>query len=191
MKKYLKNWKRNAVVAAVLVFICTGVFLNWSYNQKAETATLTQSLDAEQVLGDSTLVIGDVELDPAQTVAATEPNLTDYFAALRLSRQEGRDQAVATLQESIAYEDQESIKAQYVEQLNSIVNVALDEAQIESLLLAKGFEDCVTYISDDVVSVAVSAPAEGLDQVSVARIADVVTSQTDYKLADVRIIEVK
>ena len=191
MKKYLKNWKRNAVVAAVLVFICTGVFLNWSYNQKAETATLTQSLDASQVLGDSTLVIGDVELDPAQTVAATEQNITDYFAALRLSRQEGRDQAVATLQESIAYEDQESVKAQYVEQLNSIVNVALDEAQIESLLLAKGFEDCVTYIADDVVSVAVSAPAEGLDQVSVARIADVVTSQTDYKLADVRIIEVK
>ena len=191
MKK-LQNWKRNAVVAAVLLFICTGVYLNWSYNQKAETATLTQSLDAEQVLGDSTLVIGDVELDPAQTVAATEQNnLTDYFAALRLSRQEGRDQAVATLQESIAYEDQEVIKSQYAEQLNNIVNVALDEAQIESLLLAKGFDDCVTYISDDVVSVAVSAPTEGLDQVSVAMIADVVTSQTDYKLGDVRIIEVR
>ena len=44
----MKAWKRNAVIATVLVFICAGVYLNWSYNQKEKTPELTQTLSAEQ-----------------------------------------------------------------------------------------------------------------------------------------------
>ena len=70
-------------------------------------------------------------------------------------------------------------------------NTALSEAQIESMVIAKGFADCVTYITDDTVSVAVAAPAEGLSEADAALISDVVRSQTDYPLSQVRIIEVK
>ena len=28
-----KLWKRNAVVAVVLLFVCVGVYLNWSYHR--------------------------------------------------------------------------------------------------------------------------------------------------------------
>ena len=59
------------------------------------------------------------------------------------------------------------------------------------MINAKGFSDCVTYMADDTVSVAVSAPAEGLSTADVALISDVVTSQTDYDLSQVRVIEVK
>ena len=55
----MKQWKRNAVIATVLLFICAGVYLNWSYNQKEKAPELTQTLNAEQVMGDSTLVIAD------------------------------------------------------------------------------------------------------------------------------------
>ena len=71
------------------------------------------------------------------------------------------------------------------------VGTALSEAQIESLVIAKGYDDCVTYINDGVVCVAVSAPAEGLSDADAALISDIVTSQTDYMLSQVRIIEVK
>ena len=47
------------------------------------------------------------------------------------------------------------------------------------------------YITDDTVSVAVAAPAEGLSEADAALISDVVCSQTDYPLSQVRIIEVK
>ena len=62
---------------------------------------------------------------------------------------------------------------------------------MESLVIAKGFADCVTYMQDDVVCVAVSAPADGLSQADVALISDLVTAQTYYPLSQVRIIEVK
>ena len=75
--------------------------------------------------------------------------------------------------------------------LNEIVGTALSEAEIESLVIAKGYDDCVTYINDGVVCVAVSAPADGLGDADAALISDIVTSQTDYPLSQVRIIEVK
>ena len=190
--KALRNWRRNAVVATVLLFICAGVYLNWSYTRTASTADLTDSLDAAQVLGETTLVLGSADDADTEVVSGTEQYAaTDYFASVRLSRQEMRDQAVSTLQETMAYEDSTQEKSECAAALDVIVNTALEEAQIESLVIAKGFEDCVTYISNDVVSVAVSAQAEGLSQSDVALISDVVISQTDYALADIQIIEVK
>lgn len=190
--KSFKNWRRNAVVATVLLFITAGIYLNWSYTQNEAAAELSETLDASQVLGESTLVIGEVMDEEATAVSGTaDESLTDYFASVRLSRQESRDRAVGALQETMAYEDQETEKSLCAQSLDLIVNTALEEAQIESLVIAKGYEDCVTYISDDIVSVAVSAPAEGLTQSDVALISDVVLTQTDYSLADIRIIEVK
>ena len=188
--KSLKNWKHGAVIATVLLFVCAGIYLNWSYNQNA-IPDLSQTLDADQVLGGSTLVIADTDGE-AQSVAVTDDGLTEnYFASVRLSRQQSRDQAVSTLQETMAYEDRDAEISACAASLDSIVNTALEEAQIESLVIAKGYEDCVTYIADDVISVAVSAPAEGLAQSDVALISDMVTSQTGSPLSDIRIIEVK
>ena len=34
----MKLWKRNAVVAAIVLFVCVAVYLNWSYNKESGTA---------------------------------------------------------------------------------------------------------------------------------------------------------
>ena len=39
-----KNLKRNIVMAAVLLFVCAAVYLNWSYNNR-QGAALGQELD--------------------------------------------------------------------------------------------------------------------------------------------------
>ena len=95
------------------------------------------------------------------------------------------------LEQTIAYDEGTQVGDSATQTLNALVSTALNEAQIESLVIAKGFTDCVTYMQDDVISVAVSAPAEGLSQADVALISDLVTAQTDYPLSQVRIIEVK
>ena len=102
-----------------------------------------------------------------------------------------RNRWVELLEQTIAYDEGTDVGSTASATLNNIVSTALSEAQIESLVIAKGYADCVTYITDDIVSVAVSAPAEGLTDADVALISDVVTSQTDYALSQIRIIEVK
>lgn len=185
----MKNWKRNAVVAAVLMFVCAGVYLNWSYSQKS-TADLTETLDAEKVMGDNLILAEDDALVEASG-EDTEPTVSDYFAEVRLSRQTARDSAVETLQETISYAGEGEDVTAASGELNDIVNTALEESQIESLIIAKGYEDCVAYMNDDNISVAVSAPAEGLSPTDVALISDIVTSQSDYSLSQIRVIEVK
>ena len=75
-------------------------------------------------------------------------------------------------------------------ELDEIVQTALSEAQIESLVVAKGYTDCVAYIGDDGISIAVAAPENGLQQTGVALIADIVMSQSDYTLDKIRVVEV-
>ncbi len=181
----MKIWKRNAIVATVLVLICAGVYLNWNASQKT-AVDLTQTLDAQQVLAS----VGD-SADAAAEASGSAASTTDYFAQIRLSRQESRDGAVELLQETLAYEDGSDSAAAAAASLDSLVRDALAESQIESLVIAKGFEDCVAYMGEDRINIAVSAPAEGLDTADVALISDIVTTQTDYTLDEIYIIEVK
>lgn len=181
----MKIWKKNLVAAALLVTVCAGIYANWSYTQDQETMDLTDTLNEEKLLSEDLLVMADVDsTDAAQTTA------TDYFAAVRLSRQEARDSAVSMLQEAMAYSEDDADAAATNDTLDGIVQTALCEAQIESLVVAKGYTDCVAYIGDDGISVAVAAPEGGLQQADVAVIADIVMNQSDYSLDKIRVVEV-
>lgn len=183
----MKIWKKNLVAAAVLVTVCTGIYMNWLYTDQQTAADLTDTLDAEKVMSDELLDLEDVQVLSGEHTASTSQ---DYFAAVRLSRQQARDSAVNLLQEVMAYSDQTKA-AESSAELEDIVQSALTEAQIESLVIAKGYLDCVAYMSNEGISVAVSTPEGGLVAEDVAVIADIVMTQSDYTLDEIRIVEVK
>lgn len=177
----MKTWKKNVMAAAVLVTVCAGIYLNWLYTEDQMTADLTDTLDAQKVLSSDTLVMSDT---------SDSTTIEDYFAAVRLSRQEARDSAVSLLQEAMSYTDSTAATESNA-QLEEIVQMALCEAQIESLVIAKGYADCVAYISDEGISVAVATPEGGMQQEDVAVIADIVISQSDFVMEDIRVVEVQ
>jgi len=181
----MKIWKKNLVAAAILVTVCSGIYVNWLYTEQQTMEDLTDTLDAEKVMSDDTLMISGEEL----AVAGELNTATDYFAAVRLSRQQARDSAVNLLQEVMAKED-ETKAAESSANLEEIVQTALTEAQIESLIIAKGYTDCVAYMSPEGISVAVSAPEGGLQAEDVAVIADIVMSQSEYSMDEIRVVEV-
>lgn len=180
----MKKWKKNIMAAAVLVTVCAGIYLNWLYTEDQATANLEDTLDANKLLSSDTLVMADGTNEPGATT------VSDYFAAVRLSRQQARDSAVTLLQEAMAYSHEETASESNA-QLEEIVQVALCEAQIESLIIAKGYAECVAYISNDGISVAVATPEGGLQQQDVAVIADIVLSQSDFTMEDIHVIEVQ
>lgn len=172
--------KKNLVAAAVLVTVCAGIYINWLYTEDQAVMDLTDTLDANKILASDTLVVGMD--DPATD------EVTDYFAAVRLSRQEARDSAVSLIQEAMSYDSGNTDTA---DRLDEIIQTALVEAQIESLVIAKGYVDCVAYISENGISVAVAAPEGGLQDTDVAVIADIVLSQSDFELDNIHVIEVR
>ena len=167
-------WKKRAVAAAVLVFVGAAVYLNWRYSDHVS--------DASKVLGQSTLV-------NAQQDGADQTGTDDYFATARLSRKQARDSAISMLQEAEADENAEqSVLNEASETLQVLAAYTVAEAQIESLVTAKGYADCVTFMGADSVSVVVS-DADGLDATDVARIKDIVINETSYTAEQIKIME--
>lgn len=180
----MKIWKKNLVAAAILVTVCGGIYVNWLYSEDQATMDLTDTLDAEKILSSDMLVMGSNDPGTTEDPITTVEN---YFAAVRLSRQQARDSALSLIQEAMAYDETENSGSQ----LEEIVQTALTEAQVESLVIAKGYTDCVAYISSEGISVAVATPEDGMDQADVAVIADIILSQSDFDLDDIRVIPVQ
>lgn len=181
----MKTWKKNLMAVAILLTVCSGIYLNWVYNGGKDTQDLEQTLNADKVMSDDMLVLGGED----QLTNNNDNVSVNYFASVRLSRQEARDTAVSLIQEAMAYGSQEQV-AKSNAQLEEIIQYALCEAQIESLVIAKGYQDCVAYVTESGVSVAVASPEGGLQQADVAVIADIVLSQSEFTLNDIRVVEV-
>lgn len=175
-----RQWKRNAVVLAVLVLVGASVYLNWRYaDNVAQTG---------KILGQATLVNqnnGTVE----ETEEGASTVSDDYFDTARLSRQQARDSAISMLQEAEMDENAtEDVLNEASRTLQVLAAYTVAEAQIESLVTAKGYDDCVVFMGEDSCSVVVADP-DGVDSTDAARIKDIVISETGYTAAQIKIME--
>ena len=203
----MKKFKRNIIVFAVLVFVCAAVYLNWSYNQKEQDAatlgqTDTENSGIEDVSADLTDEAEETAAsdESAETEDAglyytpdeTDVTVSEYFANVRLNRSQARDSAVQTLATVSETEgaSQETIDTALSE-ITQVAEYTVLEAELESLILAKGFEECVVFINDGGIDVTVPASGEGLSTAAVARITDIVLTETDFEADNLTIIEVK
>ena len=187
-------WKRNAVVAAIVLFVCAAVYLNWTYQQEEAAQTGGKALgQAALVSGtaDPLLALPSPTPEPQETASPASPApATGYFASARLNRQQARDGALAILRETVSDETaQESARVEAGEAMEAMAATTMSEAQIENLVIAKGYQDCVAFISTGGVSVVVSATEEGLQSTDVARITEIVTGETGVPASQVKIIE--
>ena len=189
----MKVWKRNAVVAAIVLFVCVAVYLNWSYGQKDALASGAAGSNDTKTLGEAELVGGDgavdVTSDPAQADAPAEIIETNYFDAARLSRQEARDEALSILQSTVddPNADAETIAAAS-ESITAMASATTTESEIENLVAAKGYADCVAFMSEDSLSVVVSAPEGTLSGEDVAKITDIAVAETGYPVDSIKIM---
>lgn len=203
----MKKSKRNIIVFAVLVFVCAAVYLNWSYNQDESAAADVSLNDLNGTAPDEAAGVTEGEEIQETAGAADEneedaglyyiPDETDvtvgeYFANVRLTRSQARDSAVQTLATVSETEgaSQETIDSALAE-IAQVAEYTILEAELESLILAKGFEECVVFINDGGIDITVPTPAEGLSTAAVARITDVVVSETNFEPDNLTIIEVK
>ena len=112
----------------------------------------------------------------------------DYFAAVSLQRKQARDEAMEVLL-SVS-ENETALEEARQAALNDMSAMALDierESNIETLIRARGFEQCVAVISDDNCSVIVDS--DGLLPGQIAQIAEIVYEQAGIIPENLNIIE--
>ena len=183
-------WKRNAVVGAVLLLVCGAIFLNGRYAGEVE--------ETGKVLGQATEVSAPAPEqsaeapaeDPAETTAEKPAvESSDYFATARLTRQQARDNALSLLRQA-GEEGDPAVAEEVSKGIEALASYTMSEAQIENMVTAKGYDDCVAFLSDDSVSVVVSTATDGLQTEDIARITDVVKQETGLPASAIKILEV-
>ena len=184
------QWKRNAVVATVLLFVCAAVYLNWRY--AGDVAQQAQDGTQQEESGDTTRMLGDAALVGGEIVDVSQTPVTasSYFDTARLSRQQSRDNALSLLREA---SEQENVDQAALDEANraiqTLAGYTMLETQIENLVIAKGYADCVVFMSENSISVVVSAAEDGLQMEDVAKITDIVLSETTYTADQIKILE--
>lgn len=208
----MKLWKRNAVVAAIVLFVCVAVYLNWSYDQGQSVSgvgSATTNVTTDRNLGEAALVNSDGALgleDGSATTSqksddkttqkdakATDKNAKttsgDYFATARINREEARDNSLSILQKTVndPKASKDAVDAAS-KSITAMASATLQESKIESLVTAKGYTDCVAFIGDNSVSVVVKAKNNNLKASDVAKITDIVVGETKFSAGDVKVI---
>lgn len=108
-----------------------------------------------------------------------QDEVDSYFAASQLSRQKARDEAMEVLQSVV--EDENSNEEAKATALADIAKMAEDmeaEANVETLVMSKGFAQCVAVISENGISVVVDVPDTALTAAQIAQINAIVYEQT-------------
>jgi len=179
-------FKKNQIVTVTMVcLVVIAGYLNFVYTEKAtnsEDDILTVSSDVEKE---------EVEnYGEAQFVNATSDAKTDYFNETKHNKEVSRSEALSLIRE-VAESDSSDAEAKKTAQ-QSMIKMAGNiekEANIENILIGKGFSKVSVYINDSGVTIAVLT--EGLSPEDVAKIRDVVISETGITADKIKIMEIK
>lgn len=164
--------KRNLVIACAVLLIGAAVWVNWLFFAGEE--------DGFGGYGEG-----------AGTVSATggASEADSYFSTVQISRERTRDEALEVLQSVVSNADaDEAVKTQALSDINRLALEMSAESNIETLVMAKGFEDCVAVINGDGATVVVKT---GVDETllpnQIAQINEIVYEQAQIKPVNIKI----
>lgn len=167
--------RRNLIIIGAVLLVGVAVCLNWvlfanngdggyDYNDGADQAGTNNDGGTSEVLA--------------------------YFASTQVSRDRARDEALAVLQNVVDSADTDSAeKKQALEDIATIANNIEAEANIEAMVMAKGFEQCVAIINDGMCTVVVMT--DGLLANQISQINEIVYEQTGIKPVNIKYVEKK
>jgi len=181
------------ITVGCIMLVCVAVFVSTLVNNSAEDVA---GEDGNRVLGNTLLVDSNLSGEESNDTAsdldvnANPETAEDFFAMAIINRTQVRDSALEVLREIASNPD--TLPDAKEDALTSIADIADDmsaEANIETLIKAKGISDCVAVISGETCSVIVNQ--SGLLPDELTQITDIVFEQTGITVANITVVEAK
>ena len=207
MRALPRNTRRVTALtlAAALVI---AVYLNWQYAREditPQTEEDTLMVSAEPVEADAETTITDAlpteaeaasgvnkNYGEAQLVSVANDSGTRFFEQARLKREKAHDEAMDTLQKSLKSSSLTAEeKKEYTAQMAAGLEDLNAENEIETLVRAKGFADCLCFLQAGRAALTVMTAGEPLTAAQVAQIRDVVMNKSSVTAQNITVVEVK
>lgn len=201
--------KRQFTLLALVAALGVAVYLNWEYAKADTPFTVTDgavqasaTVSGSGAAGSSSGAVLDAlpteeemvdkNYGDAQLVSADGQSADQYFEQARLTRSKTRDEALDTLQQVLKNAAlTEDEKVAVTKSLTGAINSITIESDIENLVKAKGFADCVAFIDGERISLTVKTGSEGLDKSEVAQLRDIILGKVSTEAKNISIVEVK
>lgn len=181
----MKFQKKHLILATLVLALGTAVYVNWQFTG-SDTNSTTKELGAASLVNATASATSDESVE----TSALSKSQKNYFATERLKRQSTQDKVTDTANEVLKLKDtDEDELTQAQKSVENILKTFTIQDSIESIIKAKGFSECLCYISDEGVTIIV--PDSELNDGSVLVIDDAVTSHYEVDFDDISIVGAK
>ena len=213
MRAITKNTRRVTALTLAAALV-VAVYLNWQY---ARTDTGIAADEEAQVVSAEPVQAVAVEGEPvaapvtdglmteAEAVSSANKNYGEaqlvsvandagakFFEEARLKRQKAHDEAMDTIQKTLKTSGLSAEeKKGYTQQLTSNLEDLNAENEIETLVKAKGFADCLCFLQSGRADLTVMTSGDALTAAQVAQIRDIVLSKSEVTAQNITVVEVK
>lgn len=210
--------KRPAIIGLLLVLLVFTGYLNYQLTQQAlrksskdyqnyeltEMANNSDEIGSDLTNNDTDMVIVDpilpIEDDVAAAVSTSNSDIEEaisketsesnrnYFVEFRLSRDKLRANLVDRLEEIVNNSNtNDNVRTQAQEEIIKLGRHSEKELQIEGLIKSKGFEDALVFLTDTDIKAVISS--NELTEQDMAKILDIIKSETDYDINNIKIMK--
>lgn len=212
MRSMAKNTRRATAVtlAAALAVAC---YLNWQYARtdmdtlavETAAAATSSASSASDSSSSSSGQVTDALFTEAEAASAANKNYgeaqlvsvandtgSQFFDEARLKREKAHDEALDTIQKTLKDSSlSDAEKAEYTAQMTVNLEDINAENEIETLIKAKGFADCLCFLQSGRADLTVMTSGEALTAAQVAQIRDIVMSKSNVTAQNITVVEVK
>ena len=206
MRAISKN-TRKATAITLAAALVVAVYLNWQYARTGVTleedaVNVAAAVETEEAVSapimDGLMTEAEAvssankNYGEAQLVSVANNSGSKFFEEARLKRTKAHDEAMDAVQKalksaSLSAEEKKS----YTQQLTGSLEDLNAENEIETLVRAKGFADCLCFLQSGRADLTVMTSGDALTAAQVAQIRDVVLSKSSVTAQDITVVEVK
>ena len=206
MRAISKN-TRKATAITLAAALVVAVYLNWQYARTGVTleedaVNVAATVETEEAVSapimDGLMTEAEAvssankNYGEAQLVSVSNNSGSKFFEEARLKRTKAHDEAMDAVQKalksaSLSAEEKKS----YTQQLTGSLEDLNAENEIETLVRAKGFADCLCFLQSGRADLTVMTSGDALTAAQVAQIRDIVLSKSNVTAQNITIVEVK
>ena len=204
MRALSKNTRRITALTLAAALV-VAVYLNWQYANAdlplaGEETTLQVSAEVDTPLAVQDELMTEAEATSgvgknygeAQLVSVANSSGAEFFEEARLKRDKAHDEALDTIRKTLKSSSLSSEeKKEYTAQIAANLEDLHAENEIETLIRAKGFADCLCFLQSGRADLTVMTAGDGLTGAQVAQIRDVVLNKSSVTAQNITVTEVK
>ena len=206
MRAISKN-TRKATAITLAAALVVAVYLNWQYARTGVTleedaVNVAATMETEEAVSapimDGLMTEAEAvssankNYGEAQLVSVANNSGSKFFEEARLKRTKAHDEAMDAVQKALKSASLSAEgKKSYTQQLTGSLEDLNAENEIETLVRAKGFADCLCFLQSGRADLTVMTSGDALTAAQVAQIRDIVLSKSNVTAQNITIVEVK